>query len=126
MAAPAAHATPAPHIVPEPEKEEENMNYPNAIVLAAALIAGAVVIDKTLTVAEAQTPLLPPPAAPAPSPSPALPSPPVIPEGYGFRAGNAVAGERLWWVETRVQSNRVHMCVDTGGGIRCRHEDVPR
>ena len=80
------------------------MTYPQAIVLAAALLAGAVAVDRLTTVAAAQG----------------------VPDGYGFRAENAVAGERLWWVETRVQSNRVHMCVDVGNGIRCRFEDVPK
>jgi len=80
------------------------MNYPHAIVLAAALIAGAIVVDKLPSVAVAQN----------------------VPEGYGFRAENAVAGERLWWVESRVQHNRVYMCIDIGNGLRCRFEDIPK
>ena len=80
------------------------MTYPHAIVLAAALIAGAIVIDKLPSTAIAQN----------------------LPEGFGSRTQNVVAGERLWWVESRVQNNRVYMCMDTGNGVRCRFEDVPK
>lgn len=80
------------------------LTYPQAIVVAAALVAGAFLVDRILPSAVAQN----------------------APESIGLRAENAVAGERLWWVETRPQGNRVHMCVDVGNGVRCRHEDVAR
>ncbi len=80
------------------------LTYPQAIVVAATLIAGTILADRVFPVAAAQN----------------------APESVGLRAENAVAGERLWWVETRAQSNRVHMCVDVGNGVRCRHEDVAK
>ncbi len=80
------------------------MTYPQAIVIAAVAIAAALLVDKLPTAALAQTPA----------------------EGFGQRAENVVAGERLWWVESRAQTHRVHMCVDVGNGVRCRHEDVAK
>jgi hypothetical protein len=80
------------------------MNYPTAIVVGAALVAGAIALDKLPTPAFAQVPS----------------------EGFSFRPQNLVAGEKLWWVESRVQANRVYMCNDIGDGVRCRYQDVPK
>ena len=79
------------------------MTYPQAIVAAAAIVGGAIVLDAEVPPAAAQVDIT-----------------------RGFDAGNAVAGDRLWWVEPGNKINRVYLCLDKGAGPACSFTDVTR
>ena len=79
------------------------MTPSNAILLAGALISGAILIDHLIPPATAQ-----------------------VETFQGGGAKSAVAGERLWWVESRARVNRVHMCIDEGTRVTCLLEDVAK